>query len=1056
MDDGLPDEPTGDEDAPLPAHRWRPSRKLLILLGIAGAGLGGVWLARYNLADKVITGQLAQYDLPATYQLTAVGPRRQVLSNVVIGDPRRPDLTVERVEVLITPTFGMPTIGSVRLVRPRLYGKLVDGKPSFGSLDKVIYAEGGGTSGLPDLLLQLDDGRARIDSGAGPIGIKADGRGNLKSGFGGHLAAVAPNLTTGGCAFARTSLYGTIKTAGGAARFAGPMRLGALDCKAQGLALRNAGVQLDATLGKAFDTVSGKAGIETDAFAYAGESARRLVGGTTFTLRGGDLTATYKLGAVGTSGTLAARTLDLEGFLRTRDAFARIESEGTLAGSDVRVGTDLDATLAGLVGSAEGTLAAPLLEQTRRGLLREGAGSELAAGYTLRSTGDLLSLTVPRAVWRGASGADVVALSRLQVLSGGQTGLRLSGNVQTGGVGLPRLSGQIERQAGGAIQARFAMAEYRAGDAVLAVPEMLVVQRPGGELGFAGTVLATGAIPGGRIERMRIPLDGNWSSRSGLSVGRRCLPLQFDRITYASLQIDSRQLTVCPGSAGAIVRSGANGLLVSAGAPSLNVSGRLGGAPIRIANGPVGFAMPGALAAQRLDIALGNPAEPSRFRITNLTARVGKDIAGRFSGSDVTLAAVPLDILGAEGAWRYADGKLSLSDAAFRLEDRAVDDRFRPLVSTGATLLLADNRVTAKAALNEPTSGRLVTSVDIAHDLGSGRGHADLDVPGVLFDNAVQPDTLTYLALGVIANARGTVAGTGRIDWTPDRVTSTGRFRTDGLDFAAAFGPVQGVKGEVVFTDLLGLVTAPDQRLAIAEINPGIPVENGVLSFALQGDNVLQVNGATWPFLDGTLELLPTRMVLGVAETRRYTLRVSGLNAAKFVARMDLGNISATGIFDGDLPLVFDEEGGKIVGGMLVSRPPGGNVSYVGELTYKDLSAMGNFAFQTLRSLDYRRMQVGMDGMLDGELVTRVRLDGVRQGEGAKKNFITSRFDKLPIQFNINIRAPFQKLMGSFRTLYDPSFIPDPRTLGLVGKDGRASLTPQGKGIQPPVSRTMP
>ena len=66
---------------------------------------------------------------------------------------------------------------------------------------------------------------------------------------------------------------------------------------------------------------------------------------------------------------------------------------------------------------------------------------------------------------------------------------------------------------------------------------------------------------------------------------------------------------------------------------------------------------------------------------------------------------------------------------------------------------------------------------------------------------------------------------------------------------------------------------------------------------------------------------------------------------------MELANLSATGTFDGQMPLEFDANGGRITGGALVSRPPGGNISYVGELTYKDLSAMGNFAFQTLRSL---------------------------------------------------------------------------------------------------------
>ncbi|MDG2002703.1 MAG: hypothetical protein P8J20_05165, partial [Novosphingobium sp.] len=63
-----------------------------------------------------------------------------------------------------------------------------------------------------------------------------------------------------------------------------------------------------------------------------------------------------------------------------------------------------------------------------------------------------------------------------------------------------------------------------------------------------------------------------------------------------------------------------------------------------------------------------------------------------------------------------------------------------------------------------------------------------------------------------------------RIDWNEEAITSSGQATTDSLDFAAAFGPVDGLSGTVVFTDLLGLVTAPNQQLNIAAINPGIEV----------------------------------------------------------------------------------------------------------------------------------------------------------------------------------------------------------------------------------------
>ena len=186
---------------------------------------------------------------------------------------------------------------------------------------------------------------------------------------------------------------------------------------------------------------------------------------------------------------------------------------------------------------------------------------------------------------------------------------------------------------------------------------------------------------------------------------------------------------------------------------------------------------------------------------------------------------------------------------------------------------------------------------------------------------------------------------------------------------------------------------------------------------------------------------------IGAKEERRYVFEIVGLEAAQFVSRFELENLNATGVFDGEITIVFDENGnGSIKGGTLVSRAPGGNVSYVGELTYEDLTPIANFAFDALRSLDYRQMTIGMDGPLTGEIVTRVRFDRVSQGAGAKQNFLTRRLAKLPIQFRVNIKAPFYRLISSLKSLYDPSAVRDPRGLGLLSDDGKRLLRREVSG----------
>ncbi len=1039
-------------------RRWRIFVVLLVLALVA------VWLAREQIAHKIIAGQLESYDLPATYELEQVSATRQVLRNVVIGDPARPDMTIERVEVETVPTFGLPTIGEVVLVRPRLFGTYKQAKASFGTLDKLIFAESERPPGLPDLDLVVVDGRARLDSDFGPVGIMADGKGNLRSGFAGSLAAIAPALQGGGCTAGRTTLYGKLVSSDARLGFSGPLRFADLACRKQGLAVKDGAVQLDLKASEAFDAVDGNYALRSNALGWQGTRLARLAGKGAFTFKLGDLTADYALQGQGlAAGWTDAAGLSAEGMVRSHDQFARIETEGTLAGSALRPGRQLDAALAQTVQSAEGTLLAPLAAQIRLGLAREGSASRLEASYTLRQNGEITSLTVPRAVLRGSSGVLVLEVSRALVSLGAKGGPRFAGYIRTGGAGLPVIEGLIEKRGSGA-EARLAMREYAAGDTRIALPELRLVQERGGALGFAGRAALSGTLPGGRVENLLLPIDGNWSQRRGLAVWRRCTEVRFDSFAIANLKLAARSLTLCPARGGAILTSDARGTRLAAGTARLDLAGTLGSTPIRLSSGAIGLAWPGSLNARNIAVDLGKTSDPTTLRLGEVKARLGREFDGTFAGAEMKLNNVPLDVLEASGKWHYFGSRLTISEGAFVLKDRERDARFYPLVARDATLRLKGSEFLAEALLREPKSDREIVRAQIAHDLDTGRGGADLLVPGLVFDDTMQPDTLSYLPQGVVALAEGIITGTGRIDWVGDNLTSTGRFTTENLDFAAAFGPVRGASGTVEFSDLLGLVTAPDQRLKLAAINPGIEVNDGDVSFQLEPDRVLVVNGARWPFIDGTLELLPTRMVLGASEVRKFTLKLEGANAARFIAQLELGNLAATGVFDGTLPLVFDEDGGRIEGGLLVSRPPGGNVSYVGELTYKDMGTMANFAFQSLRSIDYRRMEIAMDGAIDGEIVTKLRFDGVRQGTGAKRSIVTRGLAGLPIQFNVNIRAPFQRLVTSFKALYDPTYVRDPRELGLVDKDGKPPPAPAPapalpgnvQPIQPPVSRDTP
>lgn len=1037
-----------------PARRRKWPRVVLVIALIVLAVLAGLWFSRERIAGNVIEGQLRQYDIPATYNIESIAPDRQVLTDIVVGDPEAPDLTVERAEVAIIYRWGTPTLGRITLFRPRLFGTFRGGQLSFGSLDKALFRKTGKPPGLPKIDLKMVDGRALVESDYGPVGVKVEGVGRVDSGFAGIIALAAPKLDGGGCASRGTTLYGRVVTAGGKATVKGPLRMGSLTCPTRAIALQKAAMSIDSTIDADFRGLEGRGRLETGALAVGEVRANGLAGSLRATWRKRALTARYTLAARGLAHPqVRAALLTADGTVRTRDGLETSELQSEIAGNGLRMGSGFDSILADAARSAKGTLLAPLLAQARAALTREGRASSLAAHLTARITPAGTSLVIPQAYLRGGSGATLLALSQGQVSLQGTRPVGFSGNIATGGAGLPRIVGRMERGSRGESVLRLRMAEYRAQNSSLEIPELVLAQGRNGALGFAGRARASGALPGGAARNLSLPLDGNWSPAGGLALWRRCTTIGFDRLTVASLSLDRRSLTLCPTSGQPILRQNAGGLRIAAGAPSLNLSGRLADTPIRLRSGPVGFAYPGALSARAVDVSLGPPDTASTFRLSNLTATFGREIAGQFADADIRLFAVPMNLMNASGNWRYAEGTLSLADGNFRLVDRNPAPRFNPLVSEGATLQLRDNVIRAEATLREPASGRDVTDVSILHNLATGTGHADLAMEGLLFDRQLQPYIILPKAKGVVANVSGTVRGTGRIDWSERGVTSTGSFSSDSLDFAAAFGPVRGASGTVDFTDLIGLTTAPGQRIRVASVNPGIEVTDGYFTFALRDGQILGVEGASWPFMGGTLTLRSTTLNLGISEERRYIFEIEGLEAGQFVEQMELSNINATGTFDGTLPIVFDSSGnGRIDGGLLIARPPGGNVSYLGELNRHDLGTMANFAFDALKSLDYQQMSVAMDGNLTGEIVTRVRFDGVKQGAGAKRNFITKRFENLPLRFNINIRAPFYQLITSIKAMYDPASVRDPREVGLLNPDGsvrQREVAPPAPAIEP-------
>ena len=166
------------------------SRRSRIGLGVLIGLLVGVilaWTQRETIADDLISSELAKLGIDVSYEIVSIGPRRQILRNVVVGDKGNPDLTIEEVEVAIAYGFGTPGMGGLKLTNPHLLASYdqQDGL-SFGALDAVIFAESEEPAGLPDFDLEVSGGVITFQSAQGNGRLGIAGQGGLADGFQGR------------------------------------------------------------------------------------------------------------------------------------------------------------------------------------------------------------------------------------------------------------------------------------------------------------------------------------------------------------------------------------------------------------------------------------------------------------------------------------------------------------------------------------------------------------------------------------------------------------------------------------------------------------------------------------------------------------------------------------------------------------------------------------------------------------------------------------------------------------------------------------------------------
>ena len=324
-----------------------------------------------------------------------------------------------------------------------------------------------------------------------------------------------------------------------------------------------------------------------------------------------------------------------------------------------------------------------------------------------------------------------------------------------------------------------------------------------------------------------------------------------------------------------------------------------------------------------------------------------------------------------------------------------------PLTAKVAARETADGWAFAGTA--KDASDRISLTIDGRHDLTRGTGSATLKLAPIEFiPNVRQPADIAPWLAGVADEVSGTVALAGDVSWDSEVVASTLELLIRDLSATTDAAVVERINGVIDVDGLSPFTTPPGQTVAVALIDAGIPLTDGLLTFRIAPGPKLEIAGGTLHLAGGRVDVEP--LTLDPAASRSEgVLLVDGVDLGELLALAGVDGLTGDGRMSGRIPVAVENNDVIIAGGVLDAEAPG-FLSYAplappaalqgqGETVSLALSALTNFQYQALR--------LTVDRQAGGEMLVGMHVTG------NNPDF----YDGYPVEFNLNVSGALDRVL---------------------------------------------
>ncbi len=407
-----------------------------------------------------------------------------------------------------------------------------------------------------------------------------------------------------------------------------------------------------------------------------------------------------------------------------------------------------------------------------------------------------------------------------------------------------------------------------------------------------------------------------------------------------------------------------------------------------------------------------------------------KNYQGRFAIADAGFALPQSDLqmkdISATAYLNDTELGTAADFAIGRLQHLASEPLFAALSISGSIRNEAADGESVVYALNMtggvPELRYLKVNGQHAPDSGDGMLKAEI-VPFNFSPDGLQPSVLSPV-LAQLEGVNGHVSANVQFKWFKEGVrNSQAAFELRNLSFARENTKLTDLNVSLHLSDLLSPSTPPGQTISVQRIDAGIPLENLLVSYHIEGTSPprIAIEQAQFSMLQGTLSVVPT--IIDPAMVRSDTLiRVSNIDLESFFNLIKVDGLTGSGHLDGQIPLTLKENQVTITQGHLAARAPG-VLRFKSEKASQLLASSGkemNLLLQAAQNFHYTELSMDLDKAVIHDLVAKLSLLGnnpeVKEGRAFRLNIkLETDIDKILQTINRGYNLSHEILRGSLK-----------------------------------------